>query len=117
MFVIRRKSDGKYWRNDKQGGWRCKGDGFVEDLQDVKPFRTKGAAKASCNVTRHVTDWQRAGWLHKETRAECCKAVKWRQRGGWTNQCAHYKAAVKADEDRWNELYELVVVELRIKEN
>lgn len=117
MFVIRRKSDGRFWRNDKRGAWCSKDDAFVENLQDVKPFRTKAAAKASLGSNKYAYEWGRSQWEAKrkgEPVPECCSAVK-RSWKGTTNKCQHLKDAEQADRDAWDARYELVPVQLSIK--
>lgn len=121
MFVIRRRVDGKYWRNDKRGVWRRNDDGvWVADLQDVKPFRTKAAAKTSLPSNKNFWDWSRARYHAARDGnppiPDCCKAVKHSYRGV-TNKCSHVKAAEQADHDWWDANYELMPVKLSLVED
>lgn len=49
MFLIRRKSDGKYFKNRQSYAGRCspKDDEWTSDPNDCQPFRTIAAAKTS----------------------------------------------------------------------
>lgn len=113
MFVIQRRSDSKYWRNDKRGWYVTDDDGWVTDLQDVKPFRTMAACRSSISTNRPVYDWQRL-CLEKKAPGECCYKVKYRYLGRFRNQCEHYKAAVKASRELWDSTYAIVPVELKL---
>lgn len=103
MFVVRRKSDLKFWRN---GGWCKARSAWTDDLQDVKPFRTIAAAKHSL-MPRELF----------EEKHECCRKVKWRSRGGYTNKCEHFKAQQAKEEQQFKDTYLILAVKLFILPN
>lgn len=100
-YVIRRKSDGKYWRNKDyhtDGHWRVRGipseedPRFVEDINTVKPFMTKGGPKISrCPVdTRTIMPGEK--WI----------TIPWEERKALSDK-------------RWDELYEIVSVKIKLE--
>lgn len=100
MFVVQRRSDGKFWRNTGGHGFCTRGEkSWVSDLQDVKPFRSITAILHSFNAKNIY--WGQ-GWTGPNGQVgrpstyvdKCCSQVKWSSRGGMKNQCQHYKAAV-----------------------
>ena len=98
-YVIRRRSDGKYWRNKdyhSDSHWRFRGAvediRFVDDINTVKPFMTKGGPKISRCPASGRGDMPWAKWLkipHKEREALNRKA--------------------------WDELYEIVPVKIKLE--
>lgn len=97
-FVIRRKSDGKFWRNkDYHSDHHCRiGPGeedyrFVEDVSEVKPFFSVAGAKSSrCPVdAKGDRTWREWMYTTPELRD-------------------------KLTQERFDELYEVLPVEVKL---
>ncbi len=109
MIVVQRRSDGKFWRNTTgRGHWCLKpGEDWVEDLQDVKPFRNVVAAKHSFGVGSFY-------WGREKYKESCCAAVRWTQRGT-KNKCEHYRAFEAERLKNFHDTYAMLEVTLTIE--
>ena len=98
MFVLRRQSDGLFYRNTAGAFFRK--DQWITDLQDVKPFRTKQAILHSFYSE-----------LYEMPCPECRKTWKSYE------SCTHPGRVSKAEKlQRFFEKYEVVEIELHVKE-
>lgn len=80
MYLLRRKSDGKFWKNSSTGhNWRTGWHEaqWVTNPSECRPFKTKAAAMCSRGV-----GWPGSGfWRQGESRAS------WRKRyAEWRNE-------------------------------
>jgi len=114
MFVVRRRSDGKFRRNSGGSIWRkMRPSEWVEDLAEVKPYRTIGAIRASIGPGKGTTGYHFSEKVRKgELTNDCCKAVKWNVLRGYINKCRHLKAMEQAEDAKFDRLYEIPPVKL-----
>jgi hypothetical protein len=118
MFVLRRKSDGKFRTGKSPSKARCwanENGYWIDDLQKVKPFHTAAAFKSKTG--RHFYNLHDRVMGYKKhlppPPGECCKQMKSSYKG-YTHLCEHFKKAMKLDQEEWNDTYEVLEVRLEI---
>lgn len=63
MYLLQRKSDGKFWKNDTVDGWDSlwADARWLKDPTKCKPFKTKGGAMGSRGV-RSMYNFRKEHW-------------------------------------------------------
>ncbi len=105
MYLLRRRADGKFWKNKAISVWACsKSEQWTDNPSECKPFSTPGAAMKSRGASIPVGFTRPDEWTPES------RTAYFRAQHEWYSQ-----KNLPARKAAFNEKYEVVPVTIEVK--